>query len=89
MKQIDRLIIKAKEIVNKSVDRLIQAFIYPDNNDMWVADGRIWNGKKGSGATQAICKCRTIDEAIEAIHQLADKHPNDKPVTIIVEDLDE
>ncbi|MEG1945288.1 MAG: hypothetical protein RR058_07690 [Oscillospiraceae bacterium] len=86
MKHIDRLMIKAKEIVNRCAEKLVLAFIYPDGN-MWVADGRLWDGKPGSGETSATCKCRTIDEAIEALNQLAETHPNDKPVTIIIDDL--
>lgn len=85
MKHIDRLMIKAKEIVNRSAEKLIQAFIYPDA-DMWVADGRLWGGKPGSGTTQCVCKCATMDEAVKALNQLADKHPNDKPITIIIDD---
>lgn len=85
MKHIDRLIIKAKETVNIYAEKLILAFVYPDG-DMWVADGRLWDGKKGSGTTSVIRKCNTSDEAIEAAHQLADQYPNDKPISIIVED---
>lgn len=88
MRHIDRLVIKARQMAYRSAERLVQAFIYPDG-DMWVADGRLWDGKNGSGTTRAVCKCATMDEAIEALDALAEKHPNDKPVTIIIEDFDD
>ncbi|MEG1074794.1 MAG: hypothetical protein RSF84_06615 [Ruthenibacterium sp.] len=86
MKHIDSLMIKAKNIVNRYTEKLVQAFIYPDG-DMWVADGRLWDGKKGSGTTQCVCRCATMGEAINALNQFAETHPNDKPVIIIIDDL--
>lgn len=86
MKTLDRLLIKAKK--HHGTDRLSLAFIRPDG-DMWLADGRIWNGKKGSGEKSITSKHNTIDEAVQAINELAERYPNHKDIVIIVDDLQE
>lgn len=90
MKTIDRLIIKAKK--KCGVDRLIVAFIYPSESEpgKWVARGAIWNGVPGSGITHAVCDdCTSVDDALQALEELAERHPNNKDIRIIIDDLEE
>lgn len=89
MKTIDRLIIKAKR--KCGADRLTVAFIYPSESEpgKWVARGDIWNGVPGSGITSAICTCASVDDALQALEELAEKHPDNKDVRIIIDDLKE
>lgn len=89
MKTIDRLIIKAKK--KCGADRLVLAFVYPSESEpgKWVARGDIWNGIPGSGITSAICTCTSVDDALQALEELAEKHPNNKDIRIIIDDLEE
>jgi len=89
MKMIDKLIIKAKK--KCGVDKLTVALIYPSETEpgKWIADGHIWDGKKGSGITRVTCLCVSIDDALQALDELAEKHPNDKDIPIIIDDLEE
>ncbi len=89
MKTIDRLIIKAKK--KCGADKLIIAFIYPSEKEpgKWVARGDIWNGVHRSGVTHAICICDSVDDAIQALNELSEKHPNDKDLRIFIDDLEE
>ena len=90
MKKVDRLIIKAKK--KCGYERLAVAFIYTSEEEpgKWVARGDIWNGKKGSGITQAICStCESVDDAMKALEELAEKYPNDKDLRIFIDDLKE
>lgn len=89
MKYIDRLIIKAKKLVNSNGQKLIQAFItFDETKGVYTADGRIWNGVKDGGITIAKCECNTEGEAFEALHELGKKYPNNKPVVVIFGDYD-
>ncbi len=89
MKAIDRLIIKAKK--KCGADRLIVAFIYPSESEpsKWIARGDIWNGMPCNGVTHAICTCNSIDDAIQALNELSEKHPNDKDLKIFIDNLEE
>lgn len=93
MKNIDRLIIKAKK--KCGVDRLVLAFIYPSETEpgKWIARGDIWNGipygKSGHKLEFATCICDSVDDALQALDELAEKHPNNKDVQIIIDDLEE
>ena len=89
MKTIDRLIIKAKK--KCGVDRLMLAFVYPSESEpgKWIARGDIWNGKPGSGVTYATCTCESVDDALNALNELSEQHPNNKDITIIIDDLEE
>ncbi|WP_143469222.1 hypothetical protein [Lachnoclostridium sp. An14] len=88
MKPIDRLIIKAKK--KCGADGLTIAFIYPSDSESgkWIARGDIWNGVSGSGMTSAICTCLSVEDALQALEELSEKHPNNKDVPIIIENLD-
>lgn len=87
MKNIDRLLIKAKK--KCGVDRLVLAFVYPSESEpgKWVARGDIWNGKPG-GVTYATCTCESIDDALDALNELSEQHPNNKDIAIIIDDLE-
>lgn len=89
MKTIDRLLIKAKK--KCGADKLTVAFIYPSEAEpgKWIARGDIWNGISGSGVTHAICTCDSVDDAVQALNELSEKHPNDKDLRIFIDDLKE
>lgn len=89
MKAIDKLIIRAKK--KYGADRLIVAFIYPSESKQgkWIARGDIWDGVPRRGVTHAICTCDSIDDAIQALNELSEKHPNDKDLRIFIDDLEE
>ncbi len=89
MRTIDRLLIKAKK--KYGADKLIVAFVYPSDIEegKWIARGDIWNGIPHSGVTQATCICDTIDEAIQALNELSEEHPNDKDLRIFIDDIKE
>lgn len=89
MKAIDRLLIKAKKKCGS--DRLIAAFIYPSETEpgKWIARGDIWNGVPRSGLTHAICTCISVDDALQALDELAEQHPNHKDLRIFTDDLEE
>lgn len=89
MKHIDRLVIKARKQAYATAERIITAFVYRDNGH-WVAQGNLWCGVPGKGFRTATCECLTMDEAIEAVHELADQFPNKhQDIQIIIDDLDE
>lgn len=85
MKHIDKLIIKAKTISNKNDDKLIVAFITFEN-DKWYTSARVWNCKRESGLREINNSFNTFDEAVKEIHKIAEQHPNDEEITIIVDD---
>lgn len=90
MKRVDRLIIKAKK--KCGYEQLAVAFIYQSEDEpgKWIARGDIWNGKKGSGITHAVCStCESVDDALQALEKLSEKYPNSKDLTIIIDDLTE
>ena len=35
----------------------------------------------------AKCICNSVDDAVEALEELSKKHPNDRDVTIIIDDM--
>lgn len=93
MKDIDRLIIKAKK--KCGVDRLTVALIYPSEIEpgKWIARGSIWNeipyGKSGHKLEFATCVCDSVDSALQELDELAEKNPNNKDVQIKIDDLEE
>lgn len=89
MKTIDRLIIKAKK--KCGADRLMVAFIYPSESEpgKWIARGDIGNGVPRSGVTHAICTCDSVDDAMQALNELSEKHPNDKDLLIFIDNIEE
>lgn len=89
MKTIDKLIIKAKK--KHGVGRLVNAFIYPSEvePEKWIADGRIWNGKPGSGIVQEACTCVSKDEALKALEELAEQYPNNENICVFINDLED
>lgn len=85
MKAVDRLLIKAKR--KQGVDKLVVAFVYPSEAESgkWIARGDIWNVKPHSGITYAICTCNSVDDAVQALNELSEAHPNDKDLRIFID----
>ncbi len=87
MKQIDKLLIKARSAANKNDERLFMAFIYPESG-VWVARGHLWRGVKGKGFRAVFEQRTTIYAAVDAVHGMADKYPPTQDFTIIIDDLE-
>lgn len=89
MKEIDRLIIKAKQ--KCGVDQLTAGFISRPKTDpdKWLARGDIWNGVPKGGVTSESCLCDSIVAAEAFIAELGRKYPSNKDVVIFVDDLEE
>ena len=92
MKHLDRLIIKAKKVRGTTELRFSLGMVYPVDDGKWEAYGQLWNyiprNKPGSELTVAKCICDSVEDAVEALQQLSEKHPNDKDVTIIIDTLE-
>lgn len=93
MKHLDRLIIKAKKVCGTTELRFSLGMVYPVDGGKWEAYGQLWNyiprNKPGSKLTIAKCICDSVNDAIEALQELSEKHPNDRDVTIIIDDITE
>lgn len=89
MRKIDRLIIKAKH--KFGFDGLTDAFIYPSEEEsgQWVARADIWNRILGSGVRSEFYTCASIDDALQALEEVAERYPNDRDITIFIDDLRE
>lgn len=89
MRKIDRLIIKAKQ--KFGFDRLTGAFIYPSEDEpgKWVARADIWNGILGSGIKSEFRTCASVDDAMQALEEVAERYPNDRDITVFIDDLKE
>lgn len=92
MKALDRLIIKAKKKCGTDL-KLHFGMIYPSETEpgKWVARGDLWNGipydKPESKGEYATCICDSIEEAEAALQELGEKYPNNKDITIIIDDV--
>lgn len=86
MKQIDKLLIRARDAANKNDERLFMAFVYPED-DAWIARGHLWRGMKGKGFRAVYEPCSTMEDAVDAAHRMADQYPPTQDFTIIVDDL--
>lgn len=49
----------------------------------------LWDGKPGSGVKRITSKHKTQEQAIQAVHTLAEQYPNEDNVVIIVDDIGE
>ena len=91
MKHLDKLIIKAKKVCGTTELRFSLGMIYPVDDGKWEAYGQLWNyiprNKPVSKLTVAKCICDSVDDAIEALNELGEKYPNDRNVTIIIDDM--
>lgn len=93
MKHLDRLIIKAKKVCGTTELRFSLGMVYPVDDGKWEACGQLWNyiprNKPGSELTVAKCICDSVEDAVEALNELGEKYPNDRDVTIIIDDIPE
>lgn len=91
MKHLDRLIVKAKKVCGTTELRFSLGMVYPVDGGKWEAYGQLWNyiprNEPGSELTLAKCICNSVDDAVEALEELSKKHPNDRDVTIIIDDM--
>ncbi|WP_313563193.1 hypothetical protein [Ruminiclostridium cellobioparum] len=87
MRNVDRLIIKAKNKRGETAYMLSMAFIQCGKQYTALCD--LWNGKPGSGVKRIESEHQTLDQAIKAIHALAEQYPNEDDVVIIVDDIEE
>ena len=83
MKRIDRLIVKAKRSIGTE---LILAYV-ERCGDQWKAQVHL--DHKQQGRELEICESfhPTEDAALDHIHAMADKYPNSRDLTIIVDDI--
>ena len=86
MKQIDRLLIEAKRIAEYGGKELTLAMIGQVGN-FWTAAAHLWDRVQGHSPTVEITTYATEEAAVEHIHALAEKYPNSRDVTIIIDDL--
>ncbi len=84
MKLLDRLVIKAKQQVNNNSEKLHLVFIHFED-EMYIADCRLWNGKKGSGTRSIILKADTIEALLLVIEELSEQYPSNTDIPIICE----
>lgn len=90
MQRIDRLLLKAQKIYGTKGKALHLAFV-TEEEGRYKAVGQLWNGKDGS-LQQEDCVTSwhdTQEEAIEAIHKIAEEYPNREDVLIFLEDFGE
>nr|WP_325297696.1 hypothetical protein [uncultured Dysosmobacter sp.] len=86
MKQVDRLLIEAKKIAGYTGPQLTLAMIEQDGIS-WTAKAHLWDRIPGHPATVETTTHATQDAAVEHIRALAEKYPNSRDVTIIVDDV--
>ena len=77
MTQIDRILIRAKKAAQRKAERLVLGFVEHDLcRDIWTAEGRLWNGKKGAGCRSIVTEHDSKEAALSALYALADEYPN-------------
>ena len=83
MKRIDRLIIKAKRSIGTE---LVLALVEQRKNDWKVL---LQLDHKEQGRALEVCESshETVDAAIDHIYAMADKYPNSRDLTIIMDDM--
>jgi hypothetical protein len=83
MKQIDRLILKARQSIGVEVTL---AMVERDG-DSWAATVHLWDRVQRHPPTTESSTHATLDAALEHIHELAQQYPNSQDVPIIVDDI--
>lgn len=86
MKHIDRLLIEAKKIAGYSGKELILAMIERDG-DSWTAAAYLLDRVKEYDQTVETATHATEEAAVEYINTMAEKYPNSRDLTIIIDDL--
>lgn len=87
MKQIDKLLIKARTAANKSPERLIIAYVYTEG-DIWIARGDLWRGVPGKGYRSVYEECPTNAAAVEAALGMANQFSPGPDFRVLVDDLE-
>lgn len=88
MKQIDRLLIEAKKAAGYRGKELTIAMI-ERKDDSWTATAHLWDRVHGHSPTVEISTHATDEAAMEYINALAEKYPNSRNVTVIIDDIRE
>ena len=86
MKQIDRLLIEAKKIAGYRGKELILAMIERDG-DSWTAAAYLWDRVKEHDQTVETATHASEEAAVEYINTMAERYPNSRDVTIIIDDI--
>ena len=86
MKQIDRLLIEAKKIAGYTGMQLTIAMIELCG-DFWTATAHLWDRVHGHSPTVETTTHATEEAAVEYINTMAEKYPNSRDVTIIIDDI--
>ena len=86
MKHIDRLLIEAKKIAGYSGKELTLAMI-ERNGDSWTATAHLWDRVHGHSPTVETTTHATEEAAVEYINTMAERYPNSRDVTIIIDDI--
>ncbi len=85
MNQLDKLLIKAK-IATGAICGPLYVAIISREDPLWVAEGHLQYGADGCSPTIERSTHASEEDAIEAIHALAEKHPNINDATIVILD---
>ncbi len=90
MKRIDRLIIKAQKVAQRTAERFTIGFVtYLPEANLWEAQGNLTCGKPGRGR-QIITEHEDKESAILALESLSQKYPNAvENAVIFIEDFEE
>lgn len=89
MKALDRLIIKAK----RSSIQFSFGMVYPSRTEpgKWEARGDLWNyiphDKPGCKSDSVFYTCDSVDEAVSKLEALSEQYPNNRDVTILVDNI--
>ena len=76
MRNIDRLIIKAKDKLREKAYRLTMAFIdYSNEKQKYISSCQIWNGIQG-GIKTIVQEHDTEDEAKSFVNDISEEYPN-------------
>ena len=86
MKHIDRLLIEAKKMAGYSGKELTLAMI-ERKGDSWTATAHLWDRVQGHIPTLETTTHATEEAAVEHIRAVAEKYPNSRDVTIIIDDI--
>ena len=86
MKLIDRLLIDAKSMIS---DRRLVVAMVERIGGKWIATAHFEDKAKGIGVIMESSTHNSIDDAINHLHKLGDKYPNNRDVPIIIDDFED
>lgn len=90
MQKVDRLLAKAKKVVQRNAERFFMGFVeYDTDTGKWLAIGDLWRGKKG-GSRRITTEHDTEEAAVAALDALSSEYPNIVENTLIfIDDIAE